>query len=410
MAVVIPFKAVRPTRDKANLVVSRSYHIYNKEGLAFRLKNNPYSFLHILNPGYKFEQKFSGKERFKMVRNRYLEFKDEGFLKEDSKAQFALYKMTTRTHTFCGIIGATAIKDYEENRIKTHENTIEEREILFKDYLNEVGFNTEPVLLTYPNNNTLSSLFRDIMENRSDYEFSTTDRVTHHLWLIDNPTHENCIQQEFSKMESLYIADGHHRTASSHLLAQDYKKDGAFVPGLRQNYFMSYLIPEDDLKIYEFYRLISDLNGLTKKEFLILLDNNFRIENRGIHTYTPSKKHHFSMYLDGEFYSLYLRKSKYTFATALEALDTQILYDLILNPILGITDLRNNTRIDYLPGTNDISELKEKVDNKDFKVAFGTLPIHISQMKAIADQGLKMPPKSTYIEPKLRSGLTIYEF
>ena len=410
MAKIKPFKAVRPTRDKANLVVSRSYHIYDKEGIEFRLKNNPYSFLQILNPGYKFEQQLSGKKRFKLVRNRYREFKDEKFFVKDTKPMFYLYKMVTREHTFCGIIGATAVEDYENNIIKIHEDTLEDREKLFKKYLKTVGFNAEPVLLTYPNNNTLEQLFDDIMTTRPKYEFSTTDRVSHYVWLIGDEDNAKVIQEEFQKMDSLYIADGHHRSASSCLLAQDYKENGSFVPGISQNYFMSFLIPESDLRIYEFYRLIKDLNGLTKEDFLIQLDEYFRIENRGLQPYKPSKQHHFSMYLDGEFYSLYLRKTTYNFSNTLEELDAQLLYNLVLKPVLGVKDLRNDTRIDYLPGKKDIIELKEKVDSGEFRVAFGMLPIGIDEMKKIADEGFKMPPKSTYIEPKLRSGLTIYEF
>lgn len=173
---------------------------------------------------------------------------------------------------------------------------------------------------------------------------------------------------------------------------------------------MSYLIPESDLRIYEFNRLIKGLNGLTKEEFLIQLDGLYRIENRGETPYQPSKKHHFSMYLDGEFYSLYLRKSNYKFNNALDALDTQILYKTILEPILGISDLRNDNRIDYCYGKNGMSTIKSKVDDDEFTVGFGLVPTSIDEMKAIADEGLTMPPKSTFIVPKLRSGVTIYEF
>ena len=186
MSSVTPFKIVRPARDRANLVVSRSYHAYSDEELNQRLNYNPYSFLHILNPGFKFEKEVIGEQRFKLVRNRYQEFKDEDFFKQEEKPAFMLYKMMTRTHTFCGIIAATSVKDYEENVIKVHEDTIERKEELFKNYLNTVGFNAEPVLLTYPDNNTLENLFSSVMENRPEYEFSTTDRVDHHLWLIND--------------------------------------------------------------------------------------------------------------------------------------------------------------------------------------------------------------------------------
>lgn len=410
MASVTPFKIVRPARDKANLVVSRSYHAYSDAELNQRLSYNPYSFLHILNPGFKFEKEVTGEQRFKLVRNRYQEFKDEDFFKQEEQPSFMLYKMMTRTHTFCGIIAATSVADYEKNIIKVHEETIERKEEIFKNYLDTVGFNAEPVLLTYPDNKTLDTLFTTIMEKRPEYEFSTTDRVDHHLWLIkDNETIAQ-ITKEFKDLNSLYIADGHHRSASSALLAQDYKENGEFVDGASQNHFMSFLIPESNLKIYEFYRLVEDLNGLSKDEFLMILDEQFRIENRGLNAYKPVEKHHFSMYLDGEFYSLYLRKFAYDFNNKLEELDAQILYNLVLKPILNIQDLRNDKRIDYLPGTKDSVQLKEKVDSGQFKVAFGMLPIDVEMMKEIADSGLKMPPKSTYIMPKLRSGLTIYEF
>ncbi|NQY28393.1 MAG: DUF1015 domain-containing protein [Flavobacteriaceae bacterium] len=405
MASVQPFKAVRPTRDKANLVVSRSYHIYDKEGLEFRLKNNPYSFLQILNPGYKFAQEITTKKEFNLVRNRYLEFKDEQFFVQDETPKFYLYKMVTRTDTFIGIIGATSVEDYENNVIKIHEKTLEKREQLFKEYIDTVGFNAEPVLLTYPKNETLDNLFNVIMEDRPEYEFSTTDRISHFLWLIDDAIQIATIQSEFKNIDSLYIADGHHRSASSALLAKDYTTENA-----SQKYFMSCLIPETDLKIYEFYRLIKDLNGLSKKEFLIQLDTVFTIENCGLQPQQLTNQHHFSMYLDGEFYTLHLRSPFLTFENTLEALDTQILYKLVLNPILGVTDLRNEKRLDYFPGTKDLVELKQQIDSNKFKVAFGMLPINVAQMKQIADEGLTMPPKSTYIEPKLRSGLTIYEF
>ena len=212
-------------------------------------------------------------------------------------------------------------------------------------------------------------------------------------------------------MKAVYIADGHHRTASSYLLAKELKAQNKNHTGNEAyNYFMSYLIPESDLQIYEFNRLIKDLNGLTKEEFLIQLNENFRIQNRGLQLYKPTKKHHFSMYLDGEFYSLYLRKTSFKIEDALTDLDAQLLYTTVLKPILGINDLRNDRRISYSHGRNDIFQVKQHVDDGDFKVAFGMVPATIEQVKRIADEGLKMPPKSTYIEPKLRSGLTIYEF
>ncbi len=412
MAKIFPFKAVRPTRDKVSLVASRSYQSYTPAQRDSRMDYNPYSFLHIVNPGYKYQKEISGEERYKLVRNRYLEFKEDEIFKQDENKCYYVYKIVNREHqSFCGIIAAASAQDYENDVIKKHEDTLQHRETTFKEYLKTAGFNAEPVLLTYPDNDTIAQIISKTIAHRAEYEFTTTYRDTHYLWKIEDPTIIDQIQDEFSKIETIYIADGHHRSASSYLLAKDLKKNNPDHHGDEAyNYFMCYLIPESNLRIYEFNRLVKDLNGLSKEEFLIRLDEWFRIENRGIEVYRPSKPHHFSMYLDGEFYSLYLRKTKYEFTDALDELDAQILYKTVLKPILGIQDLRTDTRIEYSHGKNDIISVKSKVDDNEYKVGFGLFPASVVQMKKIADQGLKMPPKSTYIEPKLRSGVTIYEF
>ena len=412
MSKILPFKAVRPTRDKVSLVASRSYQSYTQAEREARLDYNPFSFLHIVNPGYKYDKEISGEARYNLVKNRYLEFKEDGIFIQDQSPCYYIYKIVDRDNQeFNGIVAAASVEDYNNNIIKKHEDTIASREVIFKDYLKTVGFNAEPVLLTYPKNNTISAIIKEKQKERAEFEFTTTYRDTHYLWLIDNPEDINAISDAFSNIKTLYIADGHHRSSSSKLLCEDLKSNNLQHTGNETyNYFMSYLICEEELKINQFNRLVKDLNGLSKEEFLIQLDTMFRIENRGIMPYQPSKQHHFSMYLDGEFYSLYLRKSNYIFNTALDQLDAQILYKTILEPILGITDLRNDNRIMYLSGKKDIVNLKSMVDSNTFKVGFGMIPATIEQMKLIADQNLTMPPKSTYIEPKLRSGVTIYEF
>ena len=412
MSKILPFKAVRPTRDKVSLVASRSYQSYTQAEREARLDYNPFSFLHIVNPGYKYDKEISGEARYNLVKNRYLEFKEDGIFIQDQSPCYYIYKIVDRDNQeFNGIVAAASVEDYNNNIIKKHEDTIASREVVFKDYLKTVGFNAEPVLLTYPKNNTISTIIKQKQKERAEFEFTTTYRDTHYLWLIDNPEDINAISDAFSNIKTLYIADGHHRSSSSKLLCEDLKSNNLQHTGNETyNYFMSYLICEEELKINQFNRLVKDLNGLSKEEFLIQLDTMFRIENRGIMPYQPSKQHHFSMYLDGEFYSLYLRKSNYIFNTALDQLDAQILYKTILEPILGITDLRNDNRIMYLSGKKDIVNLKSMVDSNTFKVGFGMIPATIEQMKLIADQNLTMPPKSTYIEPKLRSGVTIYEF
>ncbi|GEQ86640.1 hypothetical protein ULMS_21480 [Patiriisocius marinistellae] len=412
MAKIIPFKAVRPTRDKVSLIAARSYDSYRPEQVEARLRDNPFSFLHIVNPGYKYQQVTSGAQRYKLVRNRYQEFKEDEYFIKDTAPSFYIYKIVNRDGLeFNGIVAAASAQDYEDDVIKKHEDTLEYKETIFVEYLKTVGFNAEPVLLTYPDNKDLDSIIAKIMETRAEYEFTTTYRDTHYMWPVANVELVTQITSIFAEIKTLYIADGHHRSSSSYLLAKKSEAENDKHNGTESyNFFMSYLIPESDLKIYEFNRLIKDLNGLKKDEFLIKLDEIFRIENRGHEYYKPSKKHHFSMYLDGDFYSLYLRKDYYTINNALDALDTHILYATILKPILGIEDVRNDTRLEYSHGKNDLAFLKSAVDKGEFAVGFGMLPVTTSEMKQIADEGLKMPPKSTYIEPKLRSGVTIYEF
>ena len=411
MAHIIPFKAVRPSRDKVGLVASRPYQEYSVEEVRFQLEHNPFSFLHIINPGYKFQKEISGSERFQLVKNRYLEFKEEEVFIQDEKPAYYIYKTISRKQVYCGIIAATSVADYENNVIRKHEDTISHREQLFKDYLHTVGFNTEPVLLTYPDSEAINKITAEVMKERPEYEFSSLNRDIHYLWVVDDAERTEIIKSEFERIPAVYIADGHHRSASSWLLAKESRENNPNHTGKEPyNFFLSYMIAESSLKLYEFNRLVRDLNGLSKKEFLMQLDEWFRIEDRGTEIYKPSKKHHFSMYLDGNYYSLYLRKTNYEFTDSLSALDPYILFIKVLKPLLGIEDLKNDRRISYLPGRNDTFEVKKLVDEGVFAVGFGMLPVTFEEIKLIADAGLTMPPKSTCIEPKLRSGLTVYEF
>lgn len=411
MAIVKPFKAIRPSRDKVALVSSKSYEAYSPAELGAKLDFNPFTFLHIINPGYKYHQEITGEQRFEMVHNRYEEFKENDIFIQDDRPAFYLYESSDEHNRFSGIIAATSVNDYHKGVIKKHEGTIQHREELFENYLKVTGFNAEPVLLTYEDNIDLETIIDQKKLDRPEYEFSTTDKKLHKLWIIQDESLIQSIIHIFEDTTSLYIADGHHRTASSALLAKHMASENESDTGAEPyHFFMSYLIPESHLKISEFNRFVKDLNGYTVEEFLVQLDTFFRIENRGQQMYKPSKKHHFSMYLNGEFYSLYLRKSSYEFTDALSTLDAEILYQTILKPILGIEDLNNNNRLGYTNNTLDSLSLKTNVDNGNFKVGFGLIPITVQEMKEIADAELKMPPKTSYIEPKLRSGLTMYEF
>ncbi|MEY8022051.1 DUF1015 domain-containing protein [Muriicola sp. SD30] len=410
MAIVKPFKAIRPAADKVAHVTSRSYEAYSKEELKAILKFNPFSFLHIINPGFKFHKKVSGAERFKLVHNRYMEFLEEKVYVKDNEASFYLYQIKKNSFSCCGIFCATSVADYRNNIIKKHENTIESRERLFAQYLDTVKFNAEPVLMTYPDHPTLAGIINNTKKETPVYHFTTPDRTTHFLWKISSPEAVNAIVKAFSQIDSLYIADGHHRSASSELLAQWHEAKNPKHNGKEAyNYFMSYLIPESEIRIFEFNRLVKDLNGHSKESFLVKLDELYRIKKIDLELYKPTKKHHFSMYLDGDFYSLYLRKNVLPLDDPLSKLDTHILYKTILEPILGIKDLRNDKRIRYGYGKHNVLRMKTEIDKGNFEVGFNLVPITMAEIKAIADEQLVMPPKSTYIEPKLKSGLTIYE-
>ena len=411
MATVIPFKAVKPTPEKVAMVACNSYQSYSKIERQDILNSNPFSFLHIINPSYNNLNSLKRKQRYSLVKKRYLSFKKKSIFTQDQAPSYYIYKIEkTEDLSFSGIIAATSTEDYKNNVIKKHEDTIEYRENMFKDYLKTVRFNAEPVLLTYPNNKEIENIICNAQKSTPEFRFTTQNKNIHSLWRINNTTTINNIKREFNTIKALYIADGHHRSASSFLLAQNLKKENEKHTGNEAyNYFMSFLIPESNLKIYEYNKLIKDLNGLSKSSFLSKLAVHFKIDNKGSQPYGPSKKHHFSMYLDGEYYALHLRKSHYNVNNALDALDTQILYKTVLNPILGISDLRNDTRIGHFHEKDHLSIIKHKIDHGEFAVGFGVVSITINELKTIANQGLTMPPKSTFIQPKLLSGVCIYE-
>lgn len=405
MAKIIPFKAVRPIADKVALVTCRTYDDYSPAELAAWLNFNPYSFLHVINPAYAHLQKISTDKRFKGVALKYQDFKQENILITEEKPVFYLYEIQTKVQTFTGIIAGTSVKDYQENVIKKHEDTLQYRVELFKDYLHQTKFNTEPVLITYPDSIEINTFIGLRKKTKPVYEFSTTNKEKHTLWKIDTQSEIDWLQEHFEKIPNLYIADGHHRSASAELLYEEDRHLG------KENlqYFMSFLIAESNVKIYEFNRIIRDLNGLSKEEFIKKLSENFIIKLKEQELWKPQNKNEFGMYLDGSFYALYYKGKTQNQKNILDNLDAQILYDKVLHPLLGIGDLRNDERIDYVPGKQSISTIKDLIDGGEFEVGFMLYPIDIKEIKTIADENLIMPPKSTYIEPKFRSGLVVYE-
>lgn len=407
MADVIPFPAVRPTRDKVHLVASRAFYTYPKHVLEAKLDSNQFSFIHIINPEFreKIKTEPNSIDRFKNVKTKYESFKDEGVLIKEASPSYYIYRQSG-SHTYTGIIAGVSIEDYHNQVIKKHEDTITKRELMFKDYLDVCEFNAEPVLLTYPDNDIINNQIARLVENRAEFEFTTTDGICHSIWPITNQTDIKVIQDEFLEINALYIADGHHRSASSALLGQERKAKGS--NSLYDQYFMCYLIPESDLRILDFNRLVKDLNGLTAHQFLSRLSHSFDVELSD----TPVKSKHynqFGMYLNDQWYNLTL-KSVFDHDHPVDSLDPKILSDFILEPILNIVDMKTSDRIHFEGGPNGFDKMKSLVDKGKYKVGFSLFPVSADQLKKVADNGLTMPPKSTWIEPKLRSGLTIYEF
>ncbi len=401
MVKVRPFKAIRPTRDKAHLFATRSYLTYSKETLKEKLEHNPYTFLHIINPEYKKKYQKEGLERFKLVKQKLKEFEKTGILKKEEKKIFYLYRQRSRLYVFEGIIAACSVDDYLNGIIKGHENTITKREQMFTNYLNTTCFNADPVLLSYKGENRINDVIKSVSRTRAEYNFKTTNKVQHQLWLIDTQEDINLICKSFENIEKIYIADGHHRTASSALLAKkrNAKKDA------NSNYFMSFLIAENQLNIINFNRLLKNINTLSVTEFIEQIKNTYTVVES---SFTERKeKDEIGMYLDGKYYLLKAKKGSYR-NDCVNRLDPAILFNNILSPILGIKDEKTDTNISFVAGNTPMEKIKESVDSGEFAVAFILKPIPIKALKEVSDKGKIMPPKSTYIEPKLRSGLTIY--
>jgi len=398
MAIVRPFKAIRPTRDKVSLVASRSYLSYSDETLKEKLEHNPFTFLHIINPDYKDKIKRNGIEKFKLVKNKFNEFIQKKHLIQDNKDAFYIYQQKSTTHTFSGIIAATAVSDYLNGNIKKHEHTITAREEMFKDYLDTTGFNADPVLLSYQKDNSINAILSKYQETRAEYEFTTTNKSLHKLWVVHDSNDIEIVTSAFKNINSLYIADGHHRCASSALLTKTNNTE-------QSKCFMSFLISEDQLNIINFNRLIKGLNNLSVNGFLQKLNSNFQVNETS--NCNPSNKDEIGMYLDGRCFLLTAKKDSYI-NDCVNRLDPAILANNILAPILDITDEKTDKNISFEAGSTPLSVIKQKIDNGEFTVAFILKPIPFSAIKEVANKNKFMPPKSTYIEPKLRSGLTIY--
>lgn len=406
-----PFKGVRPVQEIAGDFSTKSVDNYDQEELNQELNSNQNSFLHIIKPTWE-NTELSMNERHQKVAdnfNRWI----EGENSISDKPAFYIYQIIKpNKESVRGIIGLVSIDDYENQRIKKHEQTLTKRVELFANYLQHIHFHAEPVLLTYPNNQRIDLLMDVEMKRKPVASFTDKEENLHQLWLVENRLNLQQFKDSIEKYEALYIADGHHRMESSHVYTTEMRKQNSDYEGTEMfNYTLAMLVSDKELIIKDYNRLIKDLNGIDKNVFLEKLKDNFDIVERGETPFFPSKKHHIGMYLEGEFYGLFVKKEALT-EKGLSELDTYLLEELILKPILDIHDTRNDERIDFLRGTGDIEgvkELQKKVDTEGFELAFFFYPVVATDLEKIADLGLKMPPKSTYIEPKPLSGLTIFD-
>lgn len=411
MAIVIPFKGIRPVKDKVHLVASRSVDTYDQASLHEKLATNPYSFLHVISPDFSDGKKTKpgSPERLKKVKSKYLTFIEEGVFTSDPKPCYYVYQQIKGANAYTGIIGCSSIDDYYNGVIKIHEQTLTEREEKLKQYLEVCDFNAEPVLFGYPDDQEINKTVEGITASEPIYNFTTTDMVTHKLWIVEDEENVKLILARFKQTPAIYIADGHHRSASSALLGVSRRTHNKNHTGKEPyNFYLGIFFPESQLKIYDFNRLVKDLNRLTENEFLKKLSEKAEIEEKGDSIYKAEKLHHLSMYMNKKWYNLKFKKNIYNDQHPLQSLDAHLLNEHILSPILNIHDLKTDKRISFVSGIKGMEGLQKQVDSGEYQVAFGLFPVSIEQLKKVADTNNIMPPKSTWVEPKMRSGLVIY--
>lgn len=410
MAKLIPFKALLPDAEQIANVPTRSLYTYTKDERKELLDMNPSSFLHVLYPDHGQGPRKKGVERYKAIRQKLHDFKKKGVFRQDDSAKFYVYTIELDGRSYSGIIAGVATDDYKRDIIKKHEDTLQRRVELFTNYLEHVQFNAEPVLLTYPDNSAISNWIAKIKSNPPRSSFLGADGGIHTLWAVSESEAQSELAILFESIPSIYIADGHHRSASSALFTQSMRqKNPGFLGNEAFNNFMGYLIPESELQISEFNRMIKDLHGHSTESFLDALSSEFLLEEAA-YPNLPKEKSSIGMYLQGKWYLLRPKPHQIAVNDPVDSLDPQILFARILEPVLGIKDLRKDQRIEYLYGKSSLKQMEEEIDKGNFAVGFGLAPILMSEIKAVADAGKVMPPKSTYIEPKLLSGLTIYEY
>ena len=412
MAKIKPFRGVRPPRELVEEVASRPYDVLNSDEARREADGNPKSLYHIIKPEIDFDP--STDEHDPRVYDKAVEnfnaFQSNGWLVQDDDDHYYIYAQTMDGRTQYGIVIAANVDDYMEERIKKHELTRRDKEEDRMKHVRINNANVEPVFFAFPDNEVLERIIADVTKGAPEYDFTAPDGFGHHFWVIDDKATIEAITGEFARIPYLYIADGHHRTAAAALVGAEKAKAN---PGHRgdeeYNYFLAVAFPASHLKIIDYNRVVRDLNGLTPEEFLGRLEKDFIVEAKGADIYKPAQLHNFSLYLAGTWYSLTAREGRYNDQDPIGVLDVTISSDLILRDILGITDLRSDKRIDFVGGIRGLGELSRRVDSGEMAMALALYPVSMKQLMDIADSGNIMPPKTTWFEPKLRSGLVIHK-
>lgn len=412
MAILKPFAAVRPRKDIAHKVAALPYDVMNSEEAREIVGDNEYSFLHVDKAEIDLDRNINIYDKivYEKARKNLYEMINKGVLAKDNKKCLYIYRLIMDGIEQTGIVGCASIDDYLNNDIKKHEHTREEKE---QDRINHVDIcdaNTGPIFLTYKHNNEINGIIKSWTEKEAIYDFLAEDNIRHMVWIIDNE-HIICnICNIFKNIDSVYIADGHHRSASAVKVGLKRRKENPNYTGEEEfNFFLSVLFPHSDLRIMDYNRIVKDLNGLSTEEYMFRVSEKFNVNiYEGDEPYKPSCKHTYGMYLGGKWYELTAKKGTYDPCNLVDRLDASILQNNLLNPILGIEDPRTDNRVDFVGGIRGLRELELRVDNQKNGAAFSMYPTDIEDLMLIADAGEVMPPKSTWFEPKLRSGLFIH--
>jgi len=414
MAKIKPFKGLRPQADQAREVASRPYDVLNSEEARLEAKDHPNSFLYVVKPEIDLPPDTNPYDPsvYEQGKNYFDRMIREGVFTQDQNDSYYIYQLIMGEHRQTGLVACAHIDDYFNNVIKKHELTRPDKE---QDRINHIKFTrmqAEPVFFAYPSYPQLDQLLSDITNRQAPiYDFVAEDNIQHRFWKVENQDDVHQITTLFGEIPSTYVADGHHRTAASALVGKQLENENPHHQGNEEyNYFLAVHFPHDQLQIIDYNRVVTDLNGMTADAFLEAISNKFQVENHGAEIVKPEKEHQFSLYLEGNWYILNALPDTYDANDPVGVLDVTILSKNILEPFLNIHDLRRDKRIDFVGGIRGLKELKKRVDSGEMKAAFALYPVSMTNLMNIADAGEIMPPKTTWFEPKLRSGLVVHQF